>query len=225
MFDNRRFIPVVLLLIAAAMAGCGGKEDESAAGKDSGEAGELATLQDEYCVLKSELELAKSDSLYLVIDAPGERLVLKQRGTVLWDQPIEVQGDGDGPKVFAASFVGDSRRFVRKVEDVHLYAFSEQSPDSVLKIVSETVRTTIDRMQRIIPERFDISWQDDLILEVVTGIPGRPESKFSNILTAIHRIFQQQGHGAKLVIRMDASRSVTFYRIAARGLPTLVIPG
>ncbi len=212
-------------LLAASLFGCCGKKDESTNGTDSGTKDELAGLQTEYSVLKAELELAKTDSVYLVIDIPGKRFVLKQRGTVLWDQPMEELQRSDGRWSFGNEFVGDGRHFVRQVEDVHLYAFTEQSPDSVLKIVSETVRTTIDRMQRVVPERFDITWKDDLILEIVTEIKGRPESRFSNLITSIRRSLQRQGRGAKLVVGMDAKRSVTFYRVAVKGLPTLIIPG
>jgi hypothetical protein len=212
-------------LLAASLFGCGRKNDESANGTDSGTKDELAGLQTEYSILKAELELAKTDSVYLVIDIPGKRFVLKQRGTVLWDQPVEELQSSDGRWLFGNEFTGGGSHFVRRVEDVHLYAFTEQSPDSVLKIVSETVRTTVDRMQRVVPERFDITWQDDLILEIVTEIKGRPESKFSNLMTSIRRNFQRQGRGARLVVGMDAKRSVTFYRVAVKGLPTLVIPG
>jgi len=225
MFNDRRWIPVVFLLLAAALSGCGGREKGGAEGEKQGERDDPARLRLEYSVLKSELELAKNDSLYLVIDMPAGLFVIKQRGAVLWEHPVEVVGGESGRRKFVDSFTGKNRLYVRKVQDTHLYAFTEQSPDSVLKIVSETVRTTIERMQRVVPERFDITWGDGLILEIVTEIKGRPESRFSNLITSIRRSFQRQGRGAKLVVRMDAKRSVTFYRVAVRGLPTLIIPG
>ena len=222
---NRRLILLTLALLAASLSGCGGKTDDGENGTGSVTKDEMAVLRTEYSILKAELELAKTDSVYLVIDIPGKRFILKQRGTVLWDQPVEELEGSDGRWLFGHEFTGGGTAFVRPVEDGHLYAFTEQSPDSVLKIVSETVRTTVDRMQRIVPERFDITWKDDLILEIATGIEGRPESRFSNFITSIKRNFQRQGRGAKLVVGMDAKKSVTFYRIAVKGLPTLVIPG
>lgn len=216
---------MVFLLLAAALSGCGGREKGGAEGEKEGERDDPVRLRLEYSVLKSELELAKNDSLYLVIDMSAGLFVIKQRGAVLWEHPVEVVGGGSGRRKFVDSFTGKNRLYVRKVQDTHLYAFTEQSPDSVLKIVSETVRTTIERMQRVVPERFDITWGDGLILEIVTEIKGRPQSRFSNLITSIRRSFQRQGRGAKLVVRMDAKRSVTFYRVAVRGLPTLIIPG
>lgn len=198
--------------------------ERPAARPASGAASPRADLIDEYRQAASELRICGEETPYLVIDAERGRLLLKRNGAALWDVPLRVDGDAGALARFADGFLGDDRRFVRTIRGRHLYSFSGQNPDSVLVIVSEVVRAKTDLMQRVVPERFDIAWSGDMVLEIRTDRPGTRRSRVSNLFASLRRAVALWGKGERLVVRIDAGRAVTLYRVAGKGLPTIVYP-
>ncbi|SYZ74819.1 exported hypothetical protein [Candidatus Zixiibacteriota bacterium] len=220
-------LPLIFLLL---IGGCRSKETTKAAEpsvKKKAAGAETGKPEEVYLLLQSELKLAKEKKVYLVIDIPNREILLKLGGVTVWNDPIKIDpaGDSDSLKDFARKFTDGNKVFIRPVIDKHLYAASDKSSDSVLKIVSEVVRAKIDLMQRVIPERFEILWANDLLLDIRTDVPGKPPSKFKNTVVELQHALQRPFGESHVVIRMNADQAITLYRVAERGLPTLIYPG
>ena len=69
---------------------------------------------------------------------------------------------------FVRRFRGDRQRLVRLLADKHLFKASEKTPDSVLAIVGDVVKVDADLLQRELPERFKLSWGENLPLNFQT---------------------------------------------------------
>jgi hypothetical protein len=177
----------------------------------------------EYRLLQFELALARTNTLYLVFDVGRRELQLKMRGEVVWSCPLEtVSGNSRELERFVERFRGDDDRFVRLVSDRYLYSGAERTPDSILAIVGQVVKADPQSLQRDVPERFQVSWGWNLVLEVRTNIVGQPVSKHKNtrlaVLESVRKVFGE----TRLVIRMTPEQALTLYRAASPGLPTAV---
>jgi hypothetical protein len=178
----------------------------------------------EYRMLEFELALAKTADLYMVFDVGRRELLLKMKGTVVWSCPLELASGNPGDlDEFTKRFKGSDGQLARLVTSKYMFEGAEKTPDSILAIVGEVVKADPNSLQRDVPERFQVSWGWDLVLEVRTDIAGRPESKFRNtritVLETIRRPFGQ----TRLVIRMSPEHALTLYRAVNPGLPTVVL--
>jgi hypothetical protein len=216
-------LPFCGLLLMACLSGCKDKPAaQKPAEKQSPAKSTPVSSESEYLRIKMELKLAQQKEIYLVFNLPRKQIELKLQGTIVWSNPLQLVGDNLAE--FAEHFMGSEKRLVRPLYDKYLFSSVEKSSDSVLKIVSEVVRAKIDLMQRQVPERFQLIWDKDLILEVRTEIAGKPRPGFKNIIFQIRETLQRPFGGAILVIRMDSDHALTLYRAAERGLPTLIYP-
>jgi hypothetical protein len=179
--------------------------------------------REEYRLLEFELALAKTSSLYLVFDLGRRELELKMKGTVVWSCPLEIaSGDPGDLDRFVKRFKGDDDQLARLVSSKYLFAGAERTPDSILVIVGQVVKADPNSLQRDLPERFQVSWGWDLVLEVHTDIVGQPTSKSRNArLAALESVRRSFGQ-ARLVIRMTPEQALTLYHAAVPGLPTAV---
>jgi hypothetical protein len=223
-------ISVLVMLLLSLVAGCKSKNaatSTAAAAKHKAKSTERNDPAEEYRLIQSELKLAKTKKAYLAIDIPNREILLKLGGVTVWNYPlmIDTAGESDSLSKFADKFTEGNRIFIRPVAERHLYAASEKSSDSVLKIVSEVVRANIDLMQRVVPERFEIAWENDLLFDIRTDVPGKPPSKLKNTVVELQHALQRPFGSVHIVLRMDADRAITLYRVAERGLPTLIYPG
>ncbi len=219
-------IPLTGLLLFYSQMGCQKKEASSAPRKgESEKKWDVKSPDFEYALIQSESKLARLKKPYFVIDFGRKRLILKLDGAVVWDVPMQIETeDSDTPEDFSNRFFSDNSALARPLFDKHLYAGKEQSSDSILKIVSEVVRAKVDLMQREVPERFQLEWENGLLIEFRTEIAGQPLSKFKNTMVELRRTLQRPFGESYLVIRMDSEHAITLYRIAEHGLPTLVYP-
>jgi hypothetical protein len=125
---------------------------------------------------------------------------------------------------FAEHFMGNDGRLIRPVLEKHLFSAKDKSSDSVLAIVSGVVRAEVDLMQREVPERFQILWDDDLIMDVRSEVVGQPRSKFQNTMVELRQALERPFGEARIIIKMDSEHALTLYRATKRGLPTLIYP-
>ncbi len=95
-----RLVGWALLSGAVPVSGCGGGQPQLAVGDSV--AVELERVRRENRVLGLELELAKSERPYLVLDLEASRVLLKSHGVLLKDFPIQ------GPSVRARRLLGAS---------------------------------------------------------------------------------------------------------------------
>jgi hypothetical protein len=224
--------PAIIAIFLLLFAGCNKEEKkpiENGAKSDNKQSGakwERAGAEAEYRLIKTELTLAEKKKPYLVIDLIKKQLVIKLNGVEVWNSPMEIEpGNAEDLNEFAEQFMGNERQLVRPVLEKHLFSSKEKSSDSVLAIVSEAVLADVDLLQRIIPERFQLLWDNGLILEIRTSAVGQPTSKLKNTMVQIRQALQRPFGESLVIIRMDQDHAITLYRMTERGLPTMIYPG
>ncbi len=174
---------------------------------------------------QTELRLARSDRLYMVLDLEHNQLLLKLRGAVVWDYPLAMaRPDSQQMQEFAARFVGQEGRVMLPLCDKHLFAGKDRTPDSVLTIVGQVVRVDPRLLQRDVPERFQLLWDYGLSVEIRTDIAGRPKSVVKGALVEFRHALRRPFGEGHLILRMDPDAALTLYRAVQPGLPTLLFP-
>jgi hypothetical protein len=221
-------IAAVGLAVGAAAVSCSRKQadqTEVTADKGKGKTWNRADAEAEYRLIQSELSLIKAGKPYLVLDFKRDRLVIKLKGATVWSYPM-VFPEGDAGEVagFQERFQGNGGRLVRTLTGKHLFAAKEQTPDSVLAIVGSAVRVDPSTLQRALPERFQIHWGDNLVLEVRTDITGTPVSRFHNAMIEIGKVLYKPFGEAILVVKIKPDEGLTLYRATPVGMPTLIYP-
>ncbi|HVP56993.1 MAG TPA: hypothetical protein VMU02_02760 [bacterium] len=181
-----------------------------------------ARAREEYRLLQFELALAKSGQLYLVFDVGHHELDLKVKGTVVWSCPIQLASGSEGDLDSFVKRFREGDRLARLVTSKYLFAGAERTPDSILAIVGQVVKADPHSLQRDLPERFQISWGWNLVLEVRTDIVGLPASSFRNARLAVLESVRRPFGETRLVIKMTPEQALTLYRAASPGLPTAV---
>ncbi len=177
----------------------------------------------EYRLIQFELAMAKVGEVYMVLDMDRREILLKMKGAVVWNCPLEIAPeDSGGLEEFVSRFKDGDEEFVRLLSNRHLFAARDKTPDSILAIVGQVVKTDPSLLQRDLPERFHLFWGWDLILEVRTGIVGEPKSRFRNASLAVLEAVRRPFGGKRLVVKMSADDALTLYRTASPGLPTLL---
>ncbi len=225
-----------LFLIAFLITGCdkldqirGGKEENSPVVSQS-------TLELLYQTANMELTLANSGKPYLVVDIPRKSLEIRLKGTILLTVPmnlIEAQ-PGDLDK-FIASF-GSKGTLLRPLAGKYLFDSIDQTPDSVLAIVSEVVNVKAELLQREIPERFRLFWNDQLNLDILSvkdtlaTTKVKPKESFKEALQGRFedmkmevRYVMRKPFGVRLIVlEAKPEDALTIYRVANEGVPTLL---
>ncbi|HWR82715.1 MAG TPA: hypothetical protein VN285_05390 [Candidatus Deferrimicrobium sp.] len=214
------------LVIVCLAESCGGEPKEKSA--NSGKADtkwNRANAESEYQLLQMELNLAQAEQTYLVLDMKRESLKLKLQGVVVWSYPMQfAEPDSEKVREFYGRFADGESRGLRVLTGTYLFAAADKTPDSVLKIVGEVVRVDPQRLQRDMPARFQLHWEDGLVLEVRTDITGSPLSKFQNAVMEIKQVLQRPFGETTIILKMDPQQALTLYRAATRGMATLVYP-
>ncbi|MCX6641583.1 MAG: hypothetical protein NTW14_14045 [bacterium] len=199
--------------------------DQSKPLKQTTGAWDESRAETEYKILQAELQLAKAESLYFVIDLPDKLFQLKLKGAVLWDYPIHYIGNGssDADKFFQR-FQAGGQYLVRPITGRYLFAGREKTADSLLAIIAKVVNVEPELLQREIPERFQLQWGDGLMLDVSTDVSGTAKFPFKNTLVGVGQALARPFGEARISVKMDTSRAITFYRVTEIGLPTIVYP-
>ncbi len=179
----------------------------------------------EYKLLRTELKLAEEDKPYFVLDFRGHKLELKLKGADVWDYPLEIPAiDSEQLERFVFYFRGDNGKLVRPLLEKHLFAAQDQTPDSILAVISEATKFDPELLQRELPARFQLHWQPGLVLDVITDIKGEPKSRLANTFMGIKHTLTHPFGLTSIVIHMPSERALTLYRAAIPGLPTLIVP-
>jgi hypothetical protein len=225
---NARWItlPSFILLICLTISTCQKKQSEQVPlPEPNAPQGERQRAELEYRLLQTELALAKSEELYLVIDLKRKELELKLRGTLVWSNPINViETDPQKVRDFVKRFEGGKGLLVRPISHKYLFTAQNKTPDSILVIISDAVRAKPELMQRDVPGRFQLLWGYGLILEVRTDIMGKPKSKLKNMIVKIREALRRPFGETRIILKMDPDYALTLYRATHSGLPTLLYP-
>jgi len=223
---RRLFLPAVFLMLCTVTISCNQKKEEtSQAATSSDKKWNRASAEWDYRLMQTELSLAKTLDLCLVLDLKHGKLKLKLKGAVVWNYPMNFSAsDSDKVSDFMHRFLGDNNRLVRPLADKHLFAAERKTPDSVLAIVGKAVNVNPELLQRELPERFQLIWDDNMILEVRTDITGKPLSKLGNAVIEIGQALKRPFGETMIVLSMRVDDALTLYRAATPGMPTLIYP-
>jgi hypothetical protein len=219
-------LPLYSFLVCIALSTCGKKESEqSSLPAQSDKKWDRLSAELEYRLIRTELALAKSEKLYMVLDLERKELRLKLKGAVVWNCPLEIaEADSQKIREFVKYFQGDEERLVRFLSKKHLFAAKEKTPDSVLAIVSEVVKADVELLQRDVPARFQLLWGYGLILEVRTDIKGIPKSRLKSTIVEVREVLRRPFGEERIVVKMDPDDALTLYGAAHPGLPTFLYP-
>jgi hypothetical protein len=179
----------------------------------------------QYRVLQAELKLAQANKPYLVLDLKRNRLEIKLQGTTVWNYAMTLENTDESElQKFSERFVGSELKVVRPILFKYLFAATSKTSDSILAIVSEATTFPVELLQRTIPERFQLKWSDDIVLDIRTDIIGKPESKWKNTMVDIRQTIAGHLGDALVSVKMPKDNAITLYRAAIIGLPTLIYP-
>lgn len=211
----RGALPALVLLMLA----CSGDQDGS-----NGSGWSAVAAEREYQMIQAELKLSAPEKPYLVLNFDEKQVRLKLKGAVVWEFPINFESaDQDEIMSFVEHF-HEGRRLVRPITTTHLYAYKEQTPDSILTIISEVTKFDASLLQREMPARFELHWGDEVILDIRTDVEGRPVDKFKNTMVSVRNLLQGSLGSSTITIKVDPVHALTLYRVAQPGLPTIVLP-
>ena len=224
MMPRQKIFPLALLALLLLLPGCP-QNGEQTDQKQSGKNWDRQAAEKEYRQIEAELNLARMVKPYMVLDFQKREVMIKLKGVEVWNYPMEtVDGDYSALVSFSKKFQGSEHLLVRPVTEKHLFASSEKTSDSILAIVGKAVNVDPLLLQRQVPQRFQILWNHNLVLDIRTDVAGRPESRFKNTMAEFRRALQLPFGEAYLVLKMDPDRALTLYRASEPGLPTLIIP-
>lgn len=208
-------------LMLAVISGCSGSQNGSS---PTGKEWNASDAEREYQMIQAELKMSELGKPYLVLNFNKKQVRLKLKGAVVWEFPINFEAsDADQIASFADHF-HKGHRLVRPITTTHLYAYKEQTPDSILAIISEVTNFDAALLQRELPARFELHWGDEVILDIRTDVEGKPVDKFKNTIVEVRNLLQSPLGSAKITIKMDPVHALTLYRMAQPGLPTIVQP-
>ncbi len=211
----RGALPALVLLMLA----CSGDQNGS-----NGSGWSAVDAEREYQMIQAELKLSAPEKPYLVLNFDEKQIRLKLKGAVVWEFPINFESaDQDEIMSFAEHF-HEGRRLVRPITTTHLYAYKEQTPDSILTIISEVTKFDASLLQREMPARFELHWGDEVILDIRTDVEGKPVDKFKNTMVSVRNLLQSPLGSSTITIKVDPVHALTLYRVAQPGLPTIVLP-
>jgi hypothetical protein len=216
------------LMLVVCLAGCG-KQQEAPLAQHQAAASDKKWDRphavSEYRMLQTELLLAKTEKPYLVFDFKHDKIVLKLKGAVVWSYPMKFAAESAGDaRKFLDRFQGNDNRLIRSLQGKYLFAAKSQTPDSILAIVSGVVKVPIDKLQRELPERFLLQWEDDIVLEVRSAVTGTPTSKLQNALVNIRHAIAKPFGETSIILNIEPHAALTLYRATTPGMATLIYP-
>jgi hypothetical protein len=216
-------VAILTLLSIQACQKKGGKDSESQSQTDK--KWDWPEAEKEYEQIQAELRLARTVKPYLVLDFKKREVEIRLKGVEVWNYPMKTLEGNYGDLVdFSKRFQGEENLLIRPVVEKHLFASSGKTPDSVLAIVGRAVNVDPSLLQRQVPQRFQIIWDRNLVLEIRTDVEGKPESRFKNTIADVRRVLQRPFGESMVTLKMDPDQALTLYRASDAGLPTLIIP-
>jgi hypothetical protein len=215
---------VVVVLTCSLLLSCGQRNQQgSSATKEPGLDQQQVELQ--FRVLQAELKLAQSNQAYLVLDFQRNQLEIKLQGTTVWNYPMTIEKtEASELHEFSERFMGSQQNVVRPLLFKYLFAASGRTPDSILAIVSGATMFPPELLQRTVPERFQLKWSDDIVLDIRTDVAGKPESKWKNTMVDIRQAIAGHLGDVLVTVKMPKDNAITLYRASVIGMPTLIYP-
>ncbi len=178
----------------------------------------------EYKRLNAELDLAQSKKPYMILDLKRKLLVLKLGGAKVWDYALTIaDADSDDIADFGKRLSNPESGFTRRVKAKHLFAAKDQTPDSILSIVGGALKVDPTLMQRELPEKFQLVFDDGFIMEFRSDVKGETESTLKNTYLTASQAIKRLFGNVYIVTTIEPEAAMTLYRAADVGLAMMVV--
>jgi hypothetical protein len=223
---NKLWTLSLALMAFLLVVGCHKKGDQNE-GTQSNEnkKWEWSQAEQEYEQIQAELRLARTAKPYLVLDFRKREIEIRLKGTEVWNFPMQtIDGDYGSLVDFSQRFQGKENLLIRPILEKHLFASSGKTSDSILAIVGKAVNVDPQLLQRQVPQRFQILWDNNLIIDIRTDVAGKAESRFKNTIAEVRHALRRPFGESILTLKMDPEQALTLYRASDSGLPTFIIP-
>ncbi len=174
-----------VMMLWLVVVGCSGDQN------GSGPTGKEWNADDavrEYQMIQAELKMSELGKPYLVLNFDKKQVRLKLKGAVVWEFPINFEASDASQIASFADRFHQGHRLVRPITTTHLYAYKEQTPDSILAIISEVTNFDAALLQRELPARFELHWGDEVIMDIRTDVEGKPVDKFKNTIVEVRNL-------------------------------------
>jgi hypothetical protein len=211
----------LVLAVSISIAGCADTQGPAASREAPGQ--RCRPVDVEFRRAWAELELAKRDSLYLVLDLGRSRIDLRLKGVLVWSCPVRYEDPGPEVLLEMEPYLGGERNPpVELLTGKHLYAYKEHFPDSVLAVVAPVARVKPEQLQRYEPGRFELRFGRRLLIAVHTDVEAGSGSWLRNALAGVRRAVLAPIMRAEITVAMEPEDALTLYRLARPGLPILI---
>jgi hypothetical protein len=222
----RRIVPTMGLCLCIGLWSCEWMTPEAPAAPGGMAATSRLTTEDlDYRLHYGELVLAQAGRPYLVVDLRNHALELRLEGAVVWEYPMEfAEAESTSLREFSRRFQGFKGRVIRPLAGKYLFESAEKTSDSVLAIVGRAVNVDPELLQREVPERFQLQWDNNLILDICTTASGEPVSSFANAVVEIRQTILRPLGAITIVLQMAPEAALSLYRVAQPGMPTMILP-
>jgi len=218
-------IAVVCLLLALAWTGAGSGEDGKPVPPPEGARQGYRPIDVALRAAWAELELAKTDGPYLVLDLGRREVCLRLKGALIWSCPMRYASPDSEVMGELEAYLADRHNPpVATLTGKHLYTARERFPDSVLTVVARVARVTPEQLQRYEPGHLELRCGRKLVIDVRTDADARPKSRLGNALAAMRKVLTAPMTDARIAILIEPDDALTLYGAARRHIPVLVCP-
>ncbi len=213
---------MIVLVIFLASTPSLGEDVKKASSISSQSKPDRETLIDEFTLNWTELQLAKRDSPYLVLNIPRSTLDARLKGRLLRRFPITFKMSEKELNSEIANLRSPRDLPVEVVTSKRLYGYKKCYSDSVLRIIANVIRIDPETIQRYMPSRFELRFGRRLVIYVETDVKPshRPgwKAPFLHLRSAVLDLFAK----AKIKVQVNGEDALTLYRMAEPGTPMLI---
>ncbi|MGQ9603712.1 MAG: hypothetical protein ACUVUU_05820 [bacterium] len=228
MFSDRfsDFLLQLLIMLAVSLL-----TSALAIGETSKEASQVSpvsntdhgALVDKLALDWTELQLAKRDSPYLVLNVPRSTLDVRLKGRLLARFPIEFEMSRDKlVSKIAHLKKSDTGLPVEILTSKRLYGYTKCYSDSMIKMISSVVKTNPNNIHRYKPSSFELRFGTRLVIYVKTDVKPSDRDGWKTPFDLARGTILYLFTKTRIKIRANADDALTIYRMAEPGMPILI---
>jgi len=217
------------MFVSLALSGCDKMDPLLQSLKKATKSGPIVPSKELiYQTASAELTLAQSPKPYLVFNFPDSSLDVKVKGALVQRIKLDpVEGDRGAIRDFIRHFAGSNSQLVRPLAGKYLFAAEKQTPDSILKIVSDVTMFESELLQRQIPHRFRVFWDDKLLLDIISdSVEAKQatnvQSKIEKAMMEARYVLRRPFGATLLVLKVQPEEAMTLFRLAEPGAPVML---
>jgi hypothetical protein len=171
----------------------------------------------------TELELARAEGPYLVLDLGQRRISLRVKGVLLWSCPIGYDRPDSEVAADLEPFLYDAGQApVAMLTGRHLFTAKKVFPDSVLAVVARVARVRPEQLQRYQPGDCELRCGCSLVIHIRTDADAEPLSRLGNLFARVRGALLAPLVSARIPISMRPEDALTLYGAARPHTPVLI---